>query len=199
MNFEELTAEVLVIVKRPDLIDRIQSSIRAATVKLHQSDFYYKDLREVPVQFDTETFIQNFVPTDVLPNFRKAKYIRFWFGDADGAAGLFLTNIQIENAVDSYGYIKENVFYMAGTMLQVRASPAVHRILFGAYVYPTVTPATAYESWIAREYPWGIIYEAARSIYRSIGFQEQANEYAKMAAEILGEIKLSCVDDIPLT
>lgn len=199
MNFAEIYNEVLGIVKRPDLQERIESAIRAATLKMHQSDFYYKDMIEVPIQFETEQCLQQFIPTDVLPQFRKAKYIRFWCGDVNGAPGPFLEPIQIENSMDSYKYFRENVFYMAGANLQIRCNPAVKRVLFGAYVHPTIVPSTAYKSWIADEYPYAIIYEAARTVFRSIGFSEQANEHAQLAAEVLSEIRLSSVDDVPLT
>lgn len=199
MNFAELVAEVLVIVKRPDLQTRIEGAVRAATLKMHQSDFFYKDLYETAVEFENEFNIQNFLPNEIYPNFRKPKYVRFWNGDASGGPGLFLKPIQIENSMDAYGAIKDNVFYMAGQLLQIRTSPAVKRVLFGAYLHPVVTPAEKYASWIADEYPYAIIYEAARAIYRSIGFQEQASEYSQLMAEILTEIKMSCIDDVPLT
>lgn len=199
MNFSELVSEVLLIVKRPDLQTRIESAVRAATLKIHHTDFYYPDLVEVPVQFTTPANIQNFMPTDILPLFRKVKYIRMWQGDVDGSPGKFLTSIQIENSIDGYGYIKENVFYMAGQLLQIRASDLVHRVLFGCYVHPTITPAASYKSWIADSYPYAIIYEAARTIFRSIGYQEQANEYAGLTAEVLREISISSIDDIPVT
>lgn len=199
MTFDELCQEVQIIVKRPDLAERIQSSVRAATEKIHSLDFFYKDLVEVPVQFESELNIQNFVPKEIIPKFRKAKYIRFWHGDVNGSAGVFLTPIQIENAIDSYGCDRVNVYYMAGTMLQMRTNPAVFRVLFGAYIYPTVTPITSYSSWIAEEYPWAIVYEAARTIFRSISLQEQAGEYEKLTAEVVSEIRMSCIDDIPVT
>lgn len=199
MNFAELVAEVLVIVKRPDLQTRIEQSVRAATLKMHQSDFFYKDLYETAVQFERADVIQNFLPTEIYPNFRKVKYIRYWAGGIDGAPLQFLTPIQIENALDAYKQIKDNVYYMAGQLLQVRTCPAVERVLFGAYLHPIITPAESYKSWIADEYPYAIIYEAARAIFRSIGFQEQAGEYATLMSEVLTEIKLSSVDDVPLT
>lgn len=199
MTFAEILAEVLGITKRPDLQDRAISAIKAATLKLHQADFFYKDLVEVPVQFEKAQFLQNFLPTDVIPQFRKAKYIRFWQGDVDGQPGPFLTPIQIENSNDLYGYIKTDVFYMAGQLLQIRTCEPCYRILFGAYKHPVITPADQYNSWIAVEYPYAIIYEAVRTIFRSIGFSEQANEYAGLAGEVLAEIKLACIDDIPVT
>lgn len=199
MTFAQLVAEVLLIVKRPDLQSRIESAVRAATLKMHQADFFYKDLVEVPVQFDLARILQQFLPTEVVPNFRKAKYVRVWFGDTDGTYGPFLDPIQIENSLDIYKCSKDNVFYMAGQLLQIRAVPAVYRVLFGAYKHPVVTPAESYSSWIADEYPYAIIYEAARTIFRSISFNEQANEYSQLAGEVLAEIRMSCVDDIPIT
>lgn len=199
MNFQELVAEVLIIVKRPDLTDRVQSAVRAATLKMHHSDFYYKDLKEFPVQFDAPRYIQNFLPTEITPQFRKIKYIRLWNGEADGAVGQFLTPIQIENSNDAYNYIKENVFYMAGQLLQIRTSCQLERVLTGMYVHPVITPETSYSSWIAVEYPYAIIYEAARSIFQSISFQEQANVYAGLTAEVLSEIRLSSIEEVPFT
>lgn len=199
MNFTELVNEVQIIVKRPDLSDRIQSAVRAATEKLHSLDFYYNDLVEVPVQFDKEFYIQNFSPKQVIPRFRKAKYIRIWNGGVDGAAKEFLEPIQIEAAIDGYGYERTNVFYMAGSLLQIRANRGILRVLFGAYKYPVVTPVEAYSSWIAEDFPWAIIYEAARTVYRSISMQEEANAYGALTAEIVAEMRMSCVDDIPVT
>lgn len=199
MNFSELVQEVLTITKRRDLQERTESAVRAATLKMHHSDFYYKDLHETAIQFTNELVIQNFLPTEIYPNFRKVKYLRFWRGDANGGPGLFLEPIQIENSLDLYQNFKNNVYYMAGQLLQIRCNPAVKRVLFAAYLHPVVTPEASYKSWIAEEYPYAIIYEAARAIFRSISLTDQANAYEALTSEVLGEIKLSCVDDVPLT
>lgn len=199
MNFTELVNEVSIIVKRPDLVDRIQGAVRAATEKMHSLDFWYRDLVEVPVQFDREFYIQNFDPRQVIPRFRKAKYIRIWRGDITGGPAEFLDPIQIEEAIDAYGYTKTNVFYMAGQLLQIRTTCSVLRVLFGAYKFPVTSPIESYESWIADDYPWAIVYEAARAIYRSISMDEAASQYERLTAEVVAEIKRSCIDDVPFT
>jgi hypothetical protein len=194
-----LRTEVLNIVKRPDLTSQINSAISSATLKAHNSDFYYKDLIEVAVEFSTSQNIQNFLPTDVVPRFRKAKYIRQWFGDAvTGSYGDFFQPIQIEDSLDGYGYTKTNVFYMAGQLLQVRGYSTVDRILFGCYQYPQITE-TGYASWIANECPWAIIYEAARIIFLSIGMQEQVSGMTSLVSEEYRILKDSNVDDTPVT
>lgn len=199
MNFAEIRAEVLNLTKRPDLTTQTNSAITSATLKAHQSNFYYKDIVEVAVEFGTSQNIQNFLPTDVLPRFRKAKYIRQWYGDATtGQPGAFFTPIQIENSLDAYNYIRTDVFYMAGQLLQIRGTNAVNRILFGAYQHPQATE-TGYNSWIANELPYAIIYEAARIIFLSIGQQELSTGMASLVSEVYRDLLISYVDDTPIT
>ena len=45
-TYQELYDDVVTITKRPDLAAETALAIRAATLKLHQSDFYFKDLFE---------------------------------------------------------------------------------------------------------------------------------------------------------
>jgi hypothetical protein len=199
MNFAEIRTQVIEITKRPDLTTQINSAITSATLKAHQSNYYYKDLVEVAVEFGTSQHIQNFLPTDVLPRFRKAKYIRQWFGDATtGNFGNFFEPIQIENSLDGYGYTRNDVFYMAGQLLQVRGCTTVDRILFGAYQHPQATE-TGYDSWIAAELPYAIVYEAARIIFLSIGMQEQVAGMTQLVQEIYRDLTIGYVDDTPLT
>lgn len=199
MTFDELVAEVISITKRPDLQTKIEANVRAATLKAHHSDFYYKDMFEIPVQFTNQFILQSFIPTDVAPLFRKVKYIRLWQGDIEGDVGKFFTPIQIENSVDQYGYIKTDVYYMAGQLLQLRGTQPLNKVLFGCYQHPVITPSTAYNSWIANEMPYAIVYEAARVTFKSISFTEQANEYSALVNEQFAELRLSYVDDVPMT
>lgn len=200
MNFSELRDEVALLVRRPDLTDRINSAIKAATLKVHHSDFYYKDLHEQSVEFTTPAYIQNFLPTDVFAQFRKAKYIRVWEGDAaTGTFGRFFQFIQVENSRDAYGCEKTDVFYQAGQLLQMRGRCQIDKILFGAYVHPVITPENEYCSWIAKEMPWTIIYEAARTIFRSIGRDQEAGEMTQLFGEQLNLLKMSYIDDAPMT
>lgn len=199
MNFTELFNEVVIITKRPDLVDRTKQAIRAATIKLHHSDLYFKDLVEIPVQFTNIFFLQSFIPTDVVANFRMVKYIRLWNGDINGDVGKFLDPIQIENSLNAYKQIKADVFYMAGQMLQIRGAAPLDKVLFGCYVNPVVTPEASYSSWIANEKPYAIIYEAARQVFSSISFDTQAQLMAGMVQDELGELKLTYVDSVPLT
>lgn len=198
MTYDEILAEVLDITKRPDkTTTSIPSAIQAATLKAHHSGLYFKDLVEVAIEFDTARLIQTFYPKSVVPKYRQAKYMRIWIGGLDGYATHFLDYINIENALDSYGYLKTNVFYLAGNYLQIRATSELEKILFGCYVHPTIAPTDDYASWVAEEYPWAIIYEASRVIFSSVGYKEKAAEMRALVAEQYGILTISNVDTIP--
>lgn len=198
MNFSELTDAVIAITRRPDLLTRTQSAVQAATLKAHHQDFFYKDLVEVTIEFEQPGFISNFAPTDVVPRFRKAKYLRIWEGLQDGFAGPFLKQIQIENSLDGYGLTKSDVYYTAGQLIQIRTCRELTRALFGCYVHPSIV-TSAYSSWIAIEEPWAIIYEAARQLLKEIGHAELANQMAEAVAEVYRNLQISYVDDLAIT
>lgn len=198
MNFQELKAEVLEITKRPDLDSRITSAIKAATLKAHHSDYFFNDLVEVAVEFDYARHVQFFDPRQVVPRYRQAKYIRPWEGDSiTGGPGRFLEHIQIEAALDPYGYTRTEVFYMAGRLLQIRTCAPLSKVLFGVYQSPLITPEDQYYSWIADQYPWAIIYEAARTVFLSIGYQEQSASMRSLVQEEYASLSISNVDTIP--
>lgn len=205
MTFDEMVAEVISITKRPDLIDRIKSNIRAATLKAHNSGFYYRDIYEVPVQFLNPFYIQSFIPTEINSRYRAAKYVRVWnSSDSDvnsvsGGLGKFLENIQLENSIDGYGCVKTDVFYLAGQAVQIRGSCPLNKILFGCYLFPVILPEANYSSWIATDMPYVIVYEAARVTFKSISFTEQANEYSQLVTDLYRELEIGYVDQVPLT
>lgn len=200
MNFNELTAEVLSITKRPDLQTSIENAVRAATIKAHNQDFFYRDLVETGISFAEESHIQNFLPAQIFGNnFRKIKYIRYWIYDVtdptfQGRAGDFLDALDTENSVDAYGYNKTNVYYLAGELIQIRTSMAATHFLTAAYVYPTVVTPETFKSWIADFFPYAIIYEACRRMFIQIGKTKDAQSMAGMVAEEYIQLKINAVN-----
>lgn len=188
MNFAELVNETLIIVKRPDLNAQIESSVRAATLKAHGKEFFYRDIVETGIEFTSPDNRIRFEPKLLYPRFRKPAYVRMWIYDANditnfGRPGADLKCEQIGNLKDGYGYDKENIYYMAGDLLQLRSNITISHILFGSYQYPDIT-SDGFSSWIADEFPEAIYREAARSVFKSIGFDEQATEQANMVKEL---------------
>lgn len=198
MNFSEIVSEVIGITRRPDLTTRIQAAVKEATLKIHQTDFYYPDIQELTIQFDNPDYISNFNPFDIATRFRKAKYMRIWDGDAVGFAGPFIEPTQVENVLDDYGINRTNVFYQAGQLLQIRTCLPLDKILFGFYQQPNIE-SSAYSSWIANVNPYIIVNEAARRIFAEIGMESQANQLSSLVAEGVINLRVTYIDTIPVT
>lgn len=182
MNFAELKTEVSAIVKRPDLDSLVESSIRAAMLKIHTANFWTRDIQELAVAFTYPNVLTDWNPRDTFERFRKIAYIRIWnYDESDsdnyGMPGPLLTSTELGDVADYWGFQKEDIYYEAGDLVQIRTRQPLAYSLIGAYRFPKVTVDSVSGdiiSWIATDYPWAIIHEAAASVFRHIGFDSMA-------------------------
>jgi hypothetical protein len=191
MTLTELISEVVLITNRPDLTAETLSSVRSATLKVHQSDYFYKDIQETGISFTTPEYLQYIEYQTIIPNWRALKYLRKY--DAAGKAlGKFFEVVIPELTLDSYAVNREDICYVAGNVIQIRSSTKISNCLMGCYLNPLVgTSNTLYSSWIAVDHPWAIIFEAAGRVFRMIGKLEEAAAQRALAAEELNSIRLS--------
>lgn len=189
--FTELCDEVYTLTNRPDLIAETKMAVKAATLKAHQSDLYYKDLYETGISFSTSDFVQALEYRSVIPKYRQLKYIRKT--DAAGTPDKFLTVITPTQVLDKYNVTREDVCYAAGELIQIKSSTLLQYILFGCYVNPTVTE-TEYNSWIALDHPYAIIFEAAATVYKAIGQDDQATTFRNMVGEQLAMLRAANIE-----
>lgn len=198
MNFTELCTEVYALTNRPDLVSETELAVRQATLKMHTSDFYPRDVKTALLAFETENYLQDFDITCV-DRFRANKMLRFWdpagtdpiTGLATGLAGKKLTRTEMDSMVDSFGVDKYDVYYLAGTQINVRAKAAFQYLLWAYYEYPQILPATQFNSWIADNHPYAIVFDAAALVFKTIGFDEQVSKYEKLNAEQVTLLKAS--------
>lgn len=188
-TLSDLQQMVYDITNRPDLVNETLTALKAATLKMHHSDFYPKDLFETGIAFAASDFYQTFEVKVPIPRYRAHKYSRYY--DAVGqAAGKFFEFISPEKVVDGYSVERVDILYPAGVNLQYKGSIAFQYILFGCYLHPNVADTT-YASWIADEHPYAVVFEAARVLFGGIGLQEQSAAYEKFVSEQVAELKLS--------
>ncbi len=188
-----LVAAVYTLTNRPDLVGETVLAVKNATLKAHRSDFYYKDLIEHGIQFETSLAQQSLEYKTLIPRWRALKYLRkFDPTIPPGTPGKFLDIISPESVLDSYAINRENVCYVAGLQLQIRSVQAWQYYLLGCYVYPDVTDES-YSSWIADETSAAIVYEAAAIVFKTIGYDEQVSTYRIMVTEEYTELKMSNV------
>lgn len=195
MTFQEILDQVLLITKRRDQMAMTESAVRIATLKVHNKDFFYRDIREESGQLQFPSCVTTLNPKQLFPLFRKVRYITPWHFDRwnykdQGGPGKGLTPIELGNERDSYGYVKQNVFYMAGENLRILTAFPLSHFLIGAYVHPNTTKE-GYSSWIADDYPQAIIHEAARYVAHSLGMRELAAAQQSLVAEAYGLLTIN--------
>lgn len=194
MTLNELIQEVYSLTNRPDLINETLSAVKAATLKVHGSDFYFKDLFESGVDAGASSYIQSIDLKGLISNYRSLKYIRKY--DAVGSmAGRFLDIVNPGEILDDYGIERQDIAYEAGRLLQVKMSTQEQYFLFGCYLYPIVT-TTGYTSWIADEYPYSIVFDAVAKIYGMLQKTEARDYYASESGIVVAELKGSNIDAV---
>ena len=192
MTLTELQNEVYAITNRPDLADRTLSAIRAATLKIHQADHFYKDLRESGISFLTEDYLQQFDYRTVFPLWRALSYLRRT--DVNGfQSGDFFTVKSPTNVIDDYKANEPNVCYVAGAVLQVRSAVPFQYALLGYYVNPDIT-LTGYSSWVALDHPYAIVYAAAAQVFKSIGKDSEWQVWTQQSNEQLQIVRISNIE-----
>lgn len=181
MNFSELCAEVYTITGRPDRVAETESAVKAATLKAHQSDFYYKDLFESGIAFDSASFVQNLDYRSLLPRWRALKYLRK-YDATSGTPGKELDLIVPENVLDGYSVQRQDICYVAGAYVQINSATQEQYYLLGCYLNPDITK-TGYTSWVALDHPYAIVFDAAATVFKAIGKDEETANYRQLVAE----------------
>ena len=214
MLFSDLVNNVYTLTNRPDRIAETAAAVQAAILWAHHSDFYYKDLVEVPVQFQSASYIQQ-IPLSFFNNFRALKYIRKYYPGtgpnnppaqdqspsnlpplygtyydpgANLPDGRFFKILTPGEILDSYFINKIDVAYIAGQTIQIRSGDYFQYALCGYYAHPSVAGGVT-NSWIANEHPWCIIFKAASIVFKTIGYDEQNAQYQQLLMEEIAQLQ----------
>lgn len=178
-TFAELVSDVHTITNRPDLVTETKLAVRVATLKAHQSDFFPKDMYEVGIQWPTPDYIQSIEYRALIPRWRAFKYLRKY---TNNTPGVLFTLLTPEQVLDRYGLQKSDICYIAGEMLEIKSSSQDTNMILACYINP-VLDENAFSSWIALDHPYAIVYEAARTVFKQIGFDEQATQIRQEVME----------------
>lgn len=196
MILSELIAAVYVETKRPDLVSETLQAVQESTNTIHSYQGFYKDLTEALIVFDDPTQYIQVLDTYGLPRYRSVSYIRKASSQMASVQqyGLpwpnnytypptsfnFLKRVDLGDMLDDYGYEKTDVWYQAGKQVNIKSSTALGQILCGYYQNPLLgSTDETFESWIADEQPWVIIYRAAGVVFSKTGDTDNFAIYMK--------------------
>jgi hypothetical protein len=173
MTYQEIFDEVKLLSKRFDIDDKIAIAIRMATLRLHRTDFYYRDLIEAQVYWTAADTIVDLNVVTWLYNYRSVQYVRYWDPDTL-LLGKMLDPIDPRDVLDEYNYERLDRWYNAGDVLKMRFSVPTRGAQIGYFSSPIVHPTTQYNSWIAVDMPDIIIQSALAYLFNMTGKQEEA-------------------------
>jgi hypothetical protein len=193
MTLTELQDEVYTITKRPDLIAETLLAVRQATLALHQSDFFWKDIAETGLSFPISAYLQEIEYRSILPRFRAIKYLRK--SDSAGATGAFFDVITPEAVLDLYGTDRTNICYAAGASIEIKSSTQFQYVILGYYQNPVVT-TVGFDSWIALDHPYAIVLEAAEKVFKMIGKTEEFAAFKFLRDEERNRLSLSNIQAV---
>ncbi len=190
MTLTELQQEVYTITNRPTLVAETLLAVRQATLALHQMEYWWKDIRETGISFTNNAYLQEIDFRTILPLFRSLKYLRK--SDSTGTVGAFFTVVQPESVMDSYGIDRTDVCYAAGTSIEIKSSTLFQYAMMGYYANPNIT-TTGYDSWIANDHPYAIVFMAAERVFKMIGKTEEFAAFKLLRDEEMQRLTISNV------
>lgn len=103
-----------------------------------------------------------------------------------------ITILDTDDLFDDYEVEKQDVAYLVGTTFFIKSSTPLNYVLLGWYGWPvldygnvgnlaadgvTPNPCPKFSSWIANEYPFAIIYDAASAILQKVGMTDASRKY----------------------
>lgn len=212
-----LAADVYTITNRPDLVMETTVALKKSIRKLHGADTFKQDMSVKRLDITALTPIAPnqfrwLVPLSEFERVRRFKSVQYpqdlippvWTTPAPLVDGSLIysrskefTQLSPDDLFDSYGYEKGNYYFIAGSSLTVRASYYIDYLDFYFYQWPLVPTdldATVL-SWIAEQYPDAIIEEAASSVFKMIGKDEEYARFAALFNENLAIIKTGAIGE----
>lgn len=173
MNFTEVVAEILSVIKRPDKLSNIRREVNSAIHIFAQDGDFAKCFEEVAVTINPAAYAQTIAMT-AFPRHRKFKYIR------RGGTRNYLSPLALASLGKSDCDIR-NKYYIAGTNLNISMTTYALTLDAGYFAYPPYLTDAAPEYWLLDQ-AWPAVFNRATSkILEDIGDPAGASKFEKHA------------------
>lgn len=175
-QYTELIDGILVWTKKPLLTAEMDLAIRNAINAAHRADKFPRDLVSVDITGLEPTRIQSI-------NYTATPFERFRMLAAVGPTGVDL-GYNVVDALDLFdqdGYARENIAYVAGTNINIRAVAPATELTVQYYQRPDLSDLTELNDWIVDAHQDLIVLWAAASILTIINEQEIKTRVEKLA------------------
>lgn len=213
MNYTELAGMVSDITARPDLVSEMRVAISNAIRKFHMADTFQADLASVEIdltQYPTTDFTWSIdTKSNVFTRFRKLYYASTLPRTGSIQSGNMPSmrdDIRSDKAeipilspadlFDEDGVMRRNYIYLAGSALILRLSRISGLLSLQYFQLPDITrteTSVNFNSWIVDQMPEAVATEAAATIFRMIGKDEEFQRHQIFFAENLQMLRQTAV------
>lgn len=212
-----LASDVYVLTNRPDLVAETRVALRKAIIKFHSAETFKRDLVTTRLQMATFTPMQPnqfrwSIPLSQFTRFRRPCALSYpvdlayptnqvpaplidWPVGFDRSREFAETTAN--NLFDSYNTERQNYYFVAGSTLTIKSGWGVDYLDLVYYQYPLVPPdadATII-SWICDQYPDSVIEEAAGTVFKMIGKDDEYQRFMQLFVENLSILKMTDVGE----
>lgn len=165
MNFNEVVAEVLSAVKRPDKISSIYREVNQAINFFSSNQNFSRDLYEILLPITPSEYTQTILFAD-LPRYRKVKYIK------RGGTKEYLSLLSAKELGSACDH--KDRFYVAGAGINIAMTKLASAVDIGFYQYPPILTVAAPDFWML-EQGWPMVFNRATAkIFADIGDDSSA-------------------------
>jgi len=177
--------DVVTLTNRPDLAGETAVAVRTATISVHNSAAYPRDVETVPIKLPNPAYIVGIDAQVSLPRLRGISQIVGLDVDYNVIESLAIDVVELGDTKDpEYGTWKNNIAYLAGTAVNIRCSMPVYGFVIDYFMTPQVRPEL-YSSWIAMLMPDPIVYMAASIVLSTNGNEDKAKSYMAFYQNVL--------------
>lgn len=207
-TYAELVESVAAITNRPALVREMKVAIRKAIFKFHLADTFKRDLNTVNLDMslypsDIFRWTMDLSNATAFPRFRKPSFLQIpppnplttFYNDPNQAILAYpgglpkdrkFTFIAADNIFDDYAVERTNYFTQVGMSLNISATFAPTILQLGYYMFPSFVDDSgniSIISWIADQFQDAISEEAASTVFKMIGKDDESARYQALFAE----------------
>lgn len=184
-TYQQVYDDVVVLTARPDLADETALAVRTATRSIHTRQTFPRDVVGSLVKLPNAVY-QVALDTQVLfTRFRAPSGLRALDSEFNPMSYPAIELVELGDIYDPvYGFLRQDIGYLAGTSLNIRTSVAVSGFAVEYFALPEVQP-DRYNSWIAQLMPEVIVYQAASIVAGLSGNEEKARVWQGMVDKML--------------
>lgn len=196
---DDLKSNVAIVTNKPHLVNEIELSIKRAVVKLHREQNYYPDLIEFEYESLPASNIHQISFDDLVTTSGSGRMVRNvkYVASAERTVPAF-EKISPADLFNLNGASRIDVWYSAGSAVNIRSRAVESTFSIGYYMHPLSTDAAINADWLCREYENLVTSAAAVEIFIMTSDRARIASYQKEMEQLKMQLIGDKLDDMAI-